>query len=89
MAICGATWLAKGQLPKKTVVATVMSNIGLERALAEVGGTGRPHAGRRSLRRRVHAQNGYGFGGEQSGTSCSSSTPRPATAASRRCRCWR
>lgn len=38
MAICGRDLIAKKRLPRNTVVATVMSNIGLERSLAEVGG---------------------------------------------------
>ncbi|MCK6548055.1 phosphoglucosamine mutase [Myxococcota bacterium] len=67
MAICGRDLLAKGQLPKKTVVATVMSNIGLERSLAEVGGTVvRTQVGDRYVVESMR-QNGYGFGGEQSG----------------------
>ena len=38
MAILGTRMIASGQLPGKTVVATVMSNLGLERALAAKGG---------------------------------------------------
>src|SRR5262249_2980614 len=38
MAILGTRMLLRGALPGKTVVATVMSNLGLERALAAKGG---------------------------------------------------
>ena len=38
MAFCGREMIRAGNLPHNTVVATVMSNIGLELALKEVGG---------------------------------------------------
>src|SRR3982751_3002768 len=38
MAILATRMLERGELPKKTLVATVMSNLGLERALAHRGG---------------------------------------------------
>lgn len=67
MAICGRHLIEKGRLAKNTVVATVMSNIGLERSLAEVGGTlVRTQVGDRYVVECMR-QNGYGFGGEQSG----------------------
>jgi phosphoglucosamine mutase len=67
MAICGLDLLARRVLPKKTVVATVMSNLGLDQAIEGAGG--------RVLRTRVGdryvveelRKNGYSFGGEQSG----------------------
>ena len=56
MALCATRMLRRGQLAKKTLVATVMSNLGLERALASAGGKRRAHAGRRPLRRRGDAR---------------------------------
>jgi phosphoglucosamine mutase len=38
MAFCGREMIREGRLPENAVVATVMSNIGLELALKEVGG---------------------------------------------------
>src|SRR6185503_17773541 len=38
MALCARRMLARGTLVKRTLVTTVMSNIGLERSLGEVGG---------------------------------------------------
>src|SRR5207253_10592812 len=67
MAICGLDLLRRRALPKKTLVATVMSNLGLDQCLAKAGG--------RVLRTRVGDRyvleglrhGGYSFGGEQSG----------------------
>ncbi|MCK7503079.1 MAG: hypothetical protein MZV70_02555 [Desulfobacterales bacterium] len=51
------------------VVATVMSNLGLERALEQTGASARADAGRRPLRCGGNASGaGYNLGGEQSGT---------------------
>ncbi len=67
MAICGRDLLAKEKLPAATVVSTVMSNIGLERSLAQVGAkVVRTPVGDRYVVERMRAE-GYGFGGEQSG----------------------
>ncbi|MCA9551682.1 MAG: phosphoglucosamine mutase [Myxococcales bacterium] len=67
MAICGRDLINKGALPHKTVVSTVMSNIGLERSLAEVGGkVVRTQVGDRYVVEAMK-QSGYAFGGEQSG----------------------
>ena len=38
MALCATRWIKEKRLAKKTLVATVMSNMGLERALNEAGG---------------------------------------------------
>ncbi|MBX7096560.1 MAG: phosphoglucosamine mutase [Myxococcaceae bacterium] len=67
MAIC-ATELARRQaLAKKTVVATVMSNVGLERAVADFGGkVVRTKVGDRAVVEAMR-KHGYSFGGEQSG----------------------
>lgn len=67
MAICGRDLIAKGSLPKNTVVSTVMSNIGLERSLAEVQGkVVRTAVGDRYVMECMRKE-GYSFGGEQSG----------------------
>src|SRR5688572_3448938 len=67
MAILGTRLLARGALPQETMVATVMSNLGLERALAERGGKLlRTAVGDRYV---VEAMREHKlcFGGEQSG----------------------
>lgn len=67
MAICARDLLQKNALPKNVVVATVMSNCGLERALSAYGGTViRTDVGDRHVVACMR-QNGYRFGGEQSG----------------------
>ncbi len=67
MAMCAKAMLASGALKKKTVVATVMSNLGLERALNDVGAKlVRTQVGDRYVVETMRA-NGYNFGGEQSG----------------------
>lgn len=67
MAICAHNMLRAGTLKKKTVVATVMSNLGLEVALKRMGGRlVRTQVGDRYVVERM-LQKGYNFGGEQSG----------------------
>ncbi|MEE2901167.1 MAG: phosphoglucosamine mutase [Myxococcota bacterium] len=67
MAICGKDLLEKNLLPKNTVVATVMSNCGLERSLQPFGGkVVRTNVGDRYVVECMRRE-GYGFGGEQSG----------------------
>jgi phosphoglucosamine mutase len=67
LAILGKALAASGRLPKKTIVATVMSNIGLELALKEA----RVRLIRTSVGDRyvleAMQQGGYRLGGEQSG----------------------
>ena len=63
-----ASWSRASELQKKTLVATVMSNMGLERAVGALGRAGGAHAGRRPLRRRGDATGrATTSGGEQSG----------------------
>jgi phosphoglucosamine mutase len=67
MALVGRDLIRQGTLAKRTVVATVMSNIGLERALAPVKGrVVRTAVGDRYVVEAMR-RSGYNFGGEQSG----------------------
>jgi phosphoglucosamine mutase len=67
MAIVGRDMVRARTLAKKTVVATVMSNVGLERSLREVGGrVVRTQVGDRYVVEEMR-RSGYNFGGEQSG----------------------
>jgi phosphoglucosamine mutase len=67
MAMCGRRMLADGLLAKKTVVATVMSNLGLERALKGAGAKLlRTQVGDRYVVEAMRS-GGYNLGGEQSG----------------------
>ncbi len=67
MALCATRMLDAGTLAKKTLVTTVMSNIGLEKAIASAGGKLlRTQVGDRYVVETMR-QGGYNFGGEQSG----------------------
>ncbi len=67
MAIVGRDLLRRQALAHGTVVATVMSNIGLERSLREAGGrVVRTQVGDRYVVEEMRRA-GYNFGGEQSG----------------------
>ena len=67
MALCGTRMIAEGKLAKNTVVATVMSNLGLEHAIRGAGGTlVRTQVGDRYVVAEMR-EHGYNFGGEQSG----------------------
>jgi phosphoglucosamine mutase len=67
MALVGRDLIRQGTLAKRTVVATVMSNVGLERALAPVKGrVVRTAVGDRYVVEEMR-RSGYNFGGEQSG----------------------
>jgi phosphoglucosamine mutase len=67
MAMCARRMIERGELRKNTLVATVMSNLGLERSLRELGGRiERVQVGDRYVVESMRA-NGYNFGGEQSG----------------------
>ena len=67
MAICAGELLKQRKLKKKTLVATVMSNMGLEVAMQQMGGRMvRTKVGDRYVVEEMR-KNGYSFGGEQSG----------------------
>lgn len=67
MALCGTRMIKAGTLAKSTVVATVMSNLGLEHALRAAGGALiRTQVGDRYVVEEMR-RGGYNFGGEQSG----------------------
>jgi phosphoglucosamine mutase len=67
MALCALRMLAQDRLPKRTIVTTVMSNLGLERAVhAASGRVIRTNVGDRYVVEAMRS-GGYRFGGEQSG----------------------
>ncbi len=67
MAICAQDLLKKRKLRKKTLVSTVMSNLGLDVAMRRMGGKMvRTQVGDRYVVEEMRRK-GYSFGGEQSG----------------------
>jgi phosphoglucosamine mutase len=67
MALCATRMISAGKLAKNTLVSTVMSNLGLEHAIAGAGGTLlRTDVGDRYVVAEMR-RGGYNFGGEQSG----------------------
>jgi phosphoglucosamine mutase len=67
MAICGLDLMRRKALPKKTLVATVMSNMGLDQCIEKAGGkVVRTRVGDRYVLEEMR-HGGYTFGGEQSG----------------------
>lgn len=67
MAICGLDMLKRDALPQRTLVATVMSNMGLDIALRQAGGqVVKTAVGDRYVVEEMR-RGGYRFGGEQSG----------------------
>jgi phosphoglucosamine mutase len=67
MALCAIRMLREGRLKHRTLVATVMSNLGLERAIEAAGGRlVRTAVGDRYVVEEMR-KNDYNFGGEQSG----------------------
>ena len=67
MAVVAESWLADGRLTKPGIVATIMSNLALERHLAGIGlALERTAVGDRYVLERMR-ELGYNVGGEQSG----------------------
>jgi phosphoglucosamine mutase len=67
MAICAGELMRRNELKKNTLVTTVMSNVGLERAVHGMGiDVVRTKVGDRYVVEEMR-KNGYNFGGEQSG----------------------
>jgi phosphoglucosamine mutase len=67
MAVIAQSWLERGQLQGGGLVATVMSNLGLERYLASIGlALERTQVGDRYVLEAMRAK-GFNVGGEQSG----------------------
>lgn len=67
MAICALSMIKEGKLRHNTLVATVMSNLGLERAVEGAGGRLlRTAVGDRYVMEKM-IEGGYNLGGEQSG----------------------
>ncbi len=67
MALCASRMLARGELKNGGLVATVMSNLGLERAITAMGGRlVRTAVGDRYVVEAMR-RGGFSFGGEQSG----------------------
>jgi phosphoglucosamine mutase len=67
LAITALDWLSRGELKKKTLVATVMSNLGLDHAVRQAGGqVVRAQVGDRYVLERM-LQDDLNVGGEQSG----------------------
>lgn len=67
MAICGTEMIKQGMLNDKTVVATVMSNMGLDLAMQQAGGkVVRTGVGDRYVVEEMR-KGGFNLGGEQSG----------------------
>jgi phosphoglucosamine mutase len=67
MALCATRMIKEDRLAKQTLVATVMSNLGLERAVRQAGGrVVRTQVGDRYVVEEMR-KHGYNLGGEQSG----------------------
>jgi len=67
MAVCALQMMKEGRLKQNTLVATVMSNLGLELAMQKAGGKlVRAAVGDRSVMEKM-IEGGYNLGGEQSG----------------------
>ncbi len=67
MAVCATDLMKRRKLRKKTLVTTVMSNMGLEKAMTEIGANLlRANVGDRYVVETMRAKN-CNFGGEQSG----------------------
>ncbi len=88
LAVIAESWKDDGRLAKPGIVATVMSNLGLERYLA---GSASRSCARRSATATCSstcASTATMSAASRRATSSCPTTPRPATACSPRCRCW-
>ena len=89
MAVIAQSWKEDGRLAQPGIVATVMSNLGLERYLERHRPGPGAHRGRRPLRARTHAPSTATISAASNpATSSCRITARPATAWSRPCSCW-
>src|SRR4051794_8089050 len=87
LAVIAESWQADGRLAKPSVVATVMSNLGLERYLGNLGiALVRTPVGDRYVLEQMRAH-GYNVGASRRAISFSPTTPLPATVCWPRCRC--
>ena len=90
LAVIAESWKEDGRLAKPGIVATVMSNLGLERYLERLWGS--RWCARRSATvtcSSTCASTATMSAASRPATSFCPTTPRPATACSPRCRCWR
>ena len=88
MALIAGGFARDGRLAGGGLVATIMSNLGLERFVEARGlSLFRTKVGDRYVIERMKAD-GINVGGEQSATSSSPTTRRPGTACLPRCRSW-
>lgn len=70
MYICGKYMAERGRLKKNTIVTTVMSNMGMYKAMEREGMTSvKTQVGDRYVVEKMN-QDGYNLGGEQSGAHC-------------------
>ena len=67
LVVCVAEMIRTGRLPHKTVVTTVMANIGFHKAIAELGGRVEVTAVGDRYVLEAMRRGGYAIGGEQSG----------------------
>jgi len=89
LALIARSWSESGRLKGDGIVATVMSNLGLERFLAARGlGLHRTAVGDRYVVEKMRAD-GFNVGGEQSGHMILSDYATTGDGLLAACRCWR
>ena len=88
LAVIAQSWKEEGRLSVSGIVATVMSNLGLERYLDKMGiSLARTPVGDRYVLDHMRTH-GFNVGGESLAILSSPTTPRPVTACWRHCRSW-